>query len=231
MSLSVVIPVYNEADKIEANLRYLERFLKSIPHEIIISDDGSKDRTREIVESMHLRNLTYIRQKKNRGRGHAARVACDAPKYNNVLFMDADMPLNTDLNIIHTMLDLREEYDAILGSRYLAASKARRKPHRLILSRGYRRLMNIIFNNIPVSDVAIGFKMFSKESFSRLNKDTRENGWGWDLDLMLAGVKRGYKMTDVPLDWKEVGTSTINPLTDVFGHILHLSKLFIRYRR
>ena len=98
MKLSIVIPCYNESKDIASNIEKVKNYLleKKIEHELIIVNDGSKDNTKEVIESIP--NITALSYEKNRGKGGAVKYGIEHANGDVVLFMDAD--LSTDLEAI-----------------------------------------------------------------------------------------------------------------------------------
>lgn len=120
MKLSIVIPCYNESKDIVKNVETVKNYLnsKAIEYELLLVNDGSKDNTKEVIESIPgVKALSYD---KNRGKGGAVKYGIENATGDYVLFMDAD--LSTDISAIEKVMELAPSYDFIIGSRHAKGS-------------------------------------------------------------------------------------------------------------
>ncbi|MEL7060099.1 MAG: glycosyltransferase, partial [Acidobacteriota bacterium] len=142
VDLSVVVPAYNEEDRLEASLEQILGALAARPAawEVLVVDDGSADATSAIAERYADRGVRLLRQRQNRGKGAALRVGVLASRGARVLLTDADLstPM-TDLDRLWPRLD---RADVVLGSRAVRGARiTRRQPL-------YREVMGKVFNRL-----------------------------------------------------------------------------------
>ncbi|NOZ80397.1 MAG: glycosyltransferase family 2 protein, partial [DPANN group archaeon] len=163
--LSIIIPAYNEENRIGSTLRAIKEYCnrKRLNYEIIIVDDGSNDRTRTIVEKAKDRHIRLVSYGKNRGKGFAVRFGMGKARGDLLLFSDAD--LSTPIEELDKFLPLAERFDVLIGSRNLRGSDIRiRQPW-------YRRIPGKIFSIITrvlllpgIKDSQCGFKLFTRKA-------------------------------------------------------------------
>jgi dolichyl-phosphate beta-glucosyltransferase len=203
IGLSVVIPAYNEEENIGPSVRALEAFLQgtSVPHEIIVVDDGSQDATAEHATRLAAAGLPIVllRSERNFGKGHAVRTGMLAVRGRYVVFMDADLSYPVE-DIEGLLTLLKEGYDLVIGSRALPESNMLVRPplRRYLAGRVYSLLVQIVLmRGIP--DTQCGFKGFKREVandlFSRLTLD----GFAFDVELLFLARKRGYRIKTIPV--------------------------------
>lgn len=164
-SLSVVLPAFNE----EANIRVVvEDAYRTVPalaptFEIIVVNDGSKDRTGEICDQLveELGNVRVVHHPRNRGYGAALKSGIKLARYDLIFFTDADRQF--DLNEIRGLLDQTDQYDIVAGYR------ARRQdpPHRLLFAWGWNILVRLVLG-IRIRDIDCAFKVFNRRVFDKV---------------------------------------------------------------
>ena len=140
--LSVVIPAYNEADRIIPTIASIIGHLVDGPHtfEVIVSDDGSTDRTVDLCRDLNLRNLRVVGDGINRGKGAAVRRGMKAATGDWILFSDADM--STPIEELDLLLEATPNADVVIGSRAAdGASEQAKSPTRNALSAVSRKVI------------------------------------------------------------------------------------------
>lgn len=204
-SISVVLPAYNEEKNIknavENAISVLEKISKD--YEIIIVDDGSKDKTGEIADSLRSEKVKVIHHEKNKGYASALKTGFENSSRELIFFTDADNQF--DLNELRKFIPLSKYYDIVIGYRY-----ERNDPlHRLIISRIYNFLIRILFG-IKVRDIDCAFKLFRKEVIKSI--DIKHKGWLINTELMAKILKKGYKFKEVPVMHypRTEGKTTVN---------------------
>lgn len=225
--LSVVVPAYNEERRLPQTLATITAYLnqQAYASEVIVVDDGSSDRTAQVVETFiasHPR-VTLIRND-HRGKGYAVRTGMLAARGHIVLFSDAD--LSTPIEEIAEMLPWFERgYGVVIGSREGKGARRIQEPF-------YRHLMGRVFNMIVrllavrgIDDTQCGFKAFrddvAKDVFSRM-KLYGENAkkindamvTGFDVEVLFIAQKAGVKIKEVPVEWRYGSETKVNPLKD-----------------
>jgi len=229
IELSIVIPAYDEQDRIEATLErtlaYVsERYPRS---EVLVVDDGSRDQTAARVEKMAERNdrLRCLRQPENRGKGAAVRAGVLASRGEKVLFMDAD--LATPIEEIEKLEPfLAEGYDVVIGSRGLADSDIRQRqpfPRELM-----GRTFNVIVRTLLLGgfrDTQCGFKLFTHDAAHDLFAAQTLDGFSFDVEVLLLAKERGYRIREVPVVWYHAPNSKVSPVTDASRMFVDLVRL------
>lgn len=221
--LSVIIPAYNEQDRIIATLNDVQRIVASRRHivEVIVVDDGSSDRTVSIIEEMipSFRKLSLIRCETNGGKGAAVRRGVLASSGDVVLFMDADNSVSLE-HVDALLSQLDEGADAAIGSRYADPTKTRRRQpwYRVAWS----RLANVFVRLVlleGIADTQCGFKAFRAAPARRAFSQLTISGWGFDLEVLTVLDRMGYTIAEVPVPFTDDRRTRINPLTDLWAVI------------
>lgn len=204
--VDVVLPVFNEERVLERSVRTLNLFLTdNLAHEwrILIADNGSQDRTREIgaklAEELANVELMHIPEP---GRGRALTQAWLASDADVLTYMDID--LSTDLGAFPRLVSAVAEggYDVAAGSRLSAESETTRSLKREVLSRGFVFIINTLMRT-KLSDTQCGFKAIRRECAQKLLPLVQDTGWFWDTELLLLAAKGGWGVTFVPVRWLE----------------------------
>jgi len=227
--ISVVLPAYNEANRlresVEKILDYLEKNFKEF--EIIIAEDGSKDGTDRIARELSERYefVRHLHSKERLGRGKALNNAIRSAKYEFVLYMDVD--LSTDLRHVRDVVKaLNDGYDIAIGSRLLKESDASRPLHRDIPSRIYNFLVRFLLRS-KIRDHQCGFKAFRRSRIIDLLDEIEDNHWFWDTEILVLAQRRGLKIAEIPVRWRHGGKSKVNLTRDsiyMFKNIIRLMR-------
>ena len=232
--LSVIIPAYNEALRLPSFLQSSVAYLvgRRLPYEIIVVDDGSRDSTAELVDTLagKLPRLRLIRSAHNVGKGAAVRLGMQAAQGRLQLFADADGATRIE-ELERLEQAMTHGADIAIGSRTLASRDSRYTVH----ARLHRSVLGCLFNAIVqrmglrgVQDTQCGFKLFRKPVARDLFSVARVNGYGFDLELLYLATRRGYRIAEVPVNWSDQPGSKVRPFRD--GIAMLLSLLSIRRR-
>jgi dolichyl-phosphate beta-glucosyltransferase len=227
--LSIVIPCYNEEARLPRTIEQLEQYLdgKNLSYELILVDDGSSDGTREVMNAAAERNRSVRLEAlpRNRGKGRALAEGVAVAKGSEVLVTDAD--LSTP---IEELPKLQAELDR--GAGVAIASRAVQGSRVEISQPFYRVLMGKAFNLLVqavllpgIWDTQCGFKLFradvAHEAFAELTTD----GFGYDPEVLYRAKKRGVKIAEVPVVWRNSAPTTVSPIKsslDMFRHVLRI---------
>jgi dolichyl-phosphate beta-glucosyltransferase len=225
--LSVVIPAYNEEVRIVPTIGAIAAHISGLgmPWELIVSDDGSRDNTVQVVEELGLANLRVIKAPRNEGKGSAVRRGMLAARGQYVLFDDADnsTPIEEVSKVLHKLTD--EGYDIAVGSRAAAgAEEASKGIVRQMMSGGLRWIVAAGFR-IGVRDTQCGFKLFTQEAAQRLYKAQTINGFSFDLEILYLADKFGYRIAEVPVAWVDAPGSKVDPAKEVQRFLRDLLKI------
>lgn len=211
--ISVIIPTYNEQWRIIPTIGAvaLEISSRGEPWELIVSDDGSTDDTRQLVRGLGLANLRLI-ESDNTGKGGAVRRGVLAARGRYVLFVDADQ--STPIEQFDRLLTHITEQgaDVVVGSRAAeGATESSRSRVRRALSAGLRAITRRGFG-ITVSDTQCGFKLFTREAAGGLFAMQRLNGFSFDLELLFLATHLGLKVVEEPVEWIDAPGSKVDPV-------------------
>jgi glycosyltransferase involved in cell wall biosynthesis len=223
--LSVVIPTYNEAERILPTLGAMAVTLCGFnaPWELIVSDDGSKDGTCELIETLGWANLRVLRHP-NTGKGGAVRRGVLAARGELILFADADnsTPIE-ELPRLVTELDFGA--DIAIGSRAMAGAREENKSRlRRAASDGLRGLVRLV-TGLKTQDTQCGFKLFKRDVAQDLFARQRLNGFAFDLEILYLARKCGYGVAEVPVRWFDAPGSKIVALRDGLRFLSDLGQI------
>jgi dolichyl-phosphate beta-glucosyltransferase len=210
VSLSVVIPAYNEECRLPALLTALclelDRIVEKLGMkfvEAIVVDDGSTDRTAETVGSFDglPERLRLIELPANRGKGAAVRAGMLAARGERALMTDADM--STPLGDIVSLAEaLDSGYDLAIGSRALPDSRilVHQPLIREQMGKGFNVLLRLA-TRIPWRDTQCGFKLFRLETTRRLFEAQRVEGFAFDAEICIRAWRLGLRLAEIPVSW------------------------------
>jgi glycosyltransferase involved in cell wall biosynthesis len=215
--LSIVIPSYNEELRLPATLERIAAFLPNLGEdtEILVVDDGSKDRTAEVAESFRktLPNLRVISNGVNRGKGFSVRHGMREARGRYVLFTDAD--LSAPIEEAPKLIEALETYDVAIGSRALDRSLI------TIHESRFREFAGIIFNTIvrailwlPFVDTQCGFKAFRRERCQILFEQQLIERFGFDPELLYLARHHGLRTIEIPVRWGHSPATKVNMFRD-----------------
>ncbi len=215
--LTVVIPAYNEEERILPTVGAIASFVTSLgfPWELIVADDGSCDRTVDLLKRNQFANVHILEAEKNEGKGSAVRRGMLAARGRYVLFSDADN--STPIEELPKLLAMLEsdEYAIAIGSRAAQGSEeANRSILRRLLSGGLRWMVQNIFR-IGVKDTQCGFKLFEREAARRLHTAQTIKGFSFDLEILYLANKFGYRIAEVPVRWIDAPGSKVDARKEV----------------
>jgi glycosyltransferase involved in cell wall biosynthesis len=229
VTVSVVLPAYNEADKLENAVAKIGQTLKEdgIPCEIIIAEDGSIDGTAEKAE-MLAQKYSYVRHihhEKRQGRGAALNNAFRESNGQVLVYMDLD--LATDLKSLKPLVDAItiEGYDVSTGSRMLPESKVERTIRRSISSKSYNFLVRHMLNS-KVRDHQCGFKAFKKESVLVLLSEVEATHWFWDTEILVRAQRHGLRVKEIPVEWTSGKGTKVNLAKDSWNMFWQVTRLW-----
>jgi dolichyl-phosphate beta-glucosyltransferase len=229
--LSIIIPAYNEAERFGPHIPAILTFLNTRypAYELLVVDDGSTDRTAEVVRAAlaaepRARLISY---QPNRGKGCAIRTGVLASRGDQVLFLDAD--LSTPLEEIPRALAELQTADIVVGSRRLPNSDIRvRQPL-------YRRLATFIFDTIKhlmvglwhISDTQCGFKAFRGEAARQLFALGQVDRFMFDVEILYLAERAQLRLKEIPVRWADAAGSKVK----FWEGITHMIRDLWRIRR
>lgn len=236
--LSVVIPSYNEIENLRKGpLARVESYLEKQPYkyEVIVVDDGSNDGSREFVEKF-VRESKNFRLTKNNHMGKAGAVTAGVldAKGDYILFSDMDQA--TPIEEIEKLFPcFKEDYDIVIGSR--AGTRKGAPFSRKVMAEGMIVLRSLLVGIGEIKDTQCGFKMFTKKSAKDIFEKVKKihHGFksisgssvtaGFDIEILYIAKKIGYKIKEVPVEWKYVETRRVSPIRDSIEGFIDLLRI------
>ena len=211
MKLSIVVPCYNESKDIAKNSEIIKNYLESIKqdYELILVNDGSKDNTKEVIESISgVKALSY---EPNRGKGGAVKYGIENATGDYVLFMDAD--LSTDLEAIDKFVKLAPNYDMVIGSRHAKDSVIKKKQPALRVFIGWccRKLVNMKFH-FKYKDTQCGFKAMRADIAKKIVSKQVVNNFAFDVEYLYIAKLNNLSIYEMGVIWADDRGSTVSPL-------------------
>ena len=217
VSVSVILPAYNEADFLEPAVTQISQTLKEYgqPYEIVIAEDGSTDGTDKKAAELaqKLPFIRHIHREKRLGRGTALNNAFRQSCGEVLVYMDLD--LATDLRYLAPLVDAIavEGYDFSTGSRMLPQSKAERTLKRSISSKTYNFLVRVMLGS-KLRDHQCGFKAFKREPLMQLLGEVEATHWFWDTEILVRAHRHGYRIKEIAVEWKSGRGTKVNFFKD-----------------
>lgn len=231
--LSIVIPAYDEEANLGSTLQDIAAYLKdkNYNYEVIVVDDGSKDKTAEVASSLAkiFENFTLLRNPANRGKGYAVKKGVFAAQGDLILFMDADNSTRID-QIEKLISAIKSGYDIAIASRRLpgAIIESSQPLYRIILGNMYILLSKLILGT-TVQDYNCGFKLYKKDIAKFLFSQLSRDDWSFDSELIFLISKFKLKIKEVPVRWQDKRTSKVKPLRDGINSFLSLIKIRFKH--
>jgi len=230
--LSVIIPAYNEENRIKETLSEVYSYLtrQNYSWEIIVVSDGSKDRTVEVVSEFisNKPEINLIANTKNHGKGYVVRQGMLQAQGDFRLFTDADNSTTIDQIEKFWPYLIERGYDIVIGSIEVSGAiiNEHAQWYRRILGKYSKYLIRIVAGLWSIHDTQRGFKCFIGKSAVDIFSKTRIDRFGFDIEVLALAKKIGYKIKEAPIVWDNPAGSTVN-LKSYFQVLKDLFK--IRY--
>ena len=227
--LSVIIPAYNEENRLGDTFEGLSAFIQDsdLDIEVVVVDDGSLDNTRAFAKekSRQYPWLKVAGYRENKGKGKAVKTGIAEAKGDILLFFDADS--STPIEEVRKVMPLMEEgADVVIGSRSLPNSQVR------IHQPWYRETMGRIFNLFVrlivldgFVDTQCGFKAFRREAAREIFALQQMSGFSFDVELLVIAKKLGYVIKETPVVWINSPMSRVHPLWDSMKMLVELMRI------
>ena len=231
MYLSLILPCYNEGNKLKDNIPRITKFLDANlkkDYEIIIVNDGSTDDTKKYIQEIlnDFKCVKIISYKKNRGKGHAVNLGLNAATGTYSIFMDTD--LSTDLIAITDSLKyLENNFDCVIGSRKVKGSiiPIKRSFTRNMFSFINAALVNVLFN-LKIKDTQCGFKAFKTDILKKFILEKQKiNKFAFDIEYLYIMRLKDISIKEIPVIWTDDFDSRVSTLSSV---VFFLDMLKIR---
>ena len=236
--VSIVIPAYNESQRMADPLRVILGFIadNKLNVEVIVVDDGSSDDTSQVAERAFAEapNIAsqVIRYEQNRGKGFAVKTGLLAANADVALFTDAD--LSTPITEMPKLVDPIKagEFDVTFGSRALDRSLI--GTHQPWRREQGGKVMNLIIrtmSRLPFADTQCGFKAFNMSKFRPLLDRMTIDRFGFDVEFLFVAAHNGLRLAEIPVRWNDVEGSKVSVFRDTRRMISELSQIRRNGRR
>ena len=231
--VSIIIPAYNEAHRLEASITALAQYLRAAPwsHELILVVEKSTDGTLELAQRLAggVNGMIVVGHDVQRGKGHAVRAGMLRARGEIAFFMDADLstPL-LEIGRFITRFSAGTHVDVLVGNRQHAQSEILMSQHFL------RRKMGQTFNailrtiaGIGLADTQCGFKAFRWAARAAIFPLQKLDGFAFDVEVLLLAERLGFVIGDMPVQWSNAVGSKVRIVRDSWRMLMDA----IRVRR
>ncbi len=230
VDLSIIIPAYNEESRLAGTLERVAAYIarSGWPTEVIVVDDGSRDRTAAVAESFRAKmsSLRVVPNGVNRGKGYSVRHGMLEARGRLVLFTDAD--LSAPIEEADKLLPALETHDVAIGSRALDRSLI------TVHQSPFREFAGIVFNwlvrfclGLSFVDTQCGFKAFRRERCRILFEQQRIERFGFDPELLFLAKRHGLSAVEIPVRWAHSPATKVSMFRDSLRMFLEV--LLIRW--
>ena len=231
-ALSVVIPCFNEEQRLPRTIEQIERYLdaRNTRYELILVDDGSADGTRMIMDAAAERQgaIRIEALPHNRGKGRALAVGVEAAKGDEILLTDAD--LSTPIEELDKLqAALSTGAGVAIGSRALRASRVEisQPVYRVIMGKAFNLIVQAVL--LPgIWDTQCGFKLFRGEVAHAVFAGLVTDGFGYDPEVLFRARKQGVKIAEVPVVWRNSAPTKVSPVRSSIDMLKHVIRLRLR---
>jgi dolichyl-phosphate beta-glucosyltransferase len=230
--LSIVIPAYNEGQRLGRGLSGIREYFESWPGglaaiEILVVDDGSTDDTAQIAQdwARDLAAVRLISNGENRGKGYSVRHGILEARGRIAIFTDADLssPIEESEKLLTA---IREGNDIAIGSRAIDRSLVFGRQSRFRESAG--KIFNAwvrIFTGLPFQDTQCGFKAFARERCVAIFEQQRIQRFGFDPEILFLARRHGLRTAEVPVRWAHDPGTKVHMIRDsllMFGDLIYI---------
>lgn len=231
--LSVIIPAHNEEQRLPTSLEQIFSFLHSQAYssEVLVVENGSSDRTLEIAHSFS-RRFPQLRvlQSNQRGKGLAIQQGMLAAHGAYRFMCDADLSMPFE-QVNRFLPPALSGFDIAIGSREApGAVRYNEPPYRHWGGRGINLIIRLLA--LPgLRDTQCGFKCFRAAVADDLFSVQTLPGWSFDIEILYIARQRGYRITEVPIDWYHSPESKLSVWSDALQMILDIFSIRRNARR
>jgi dolichyl-phosphate beta-glucosyltransferase len=224
--LSIIIPAYNEEERLPGTLQSVQSFLKqqSYRWEVVVVENGSRDRTYEVATEFAKSNANFrVLRATGRGKGLAVRIGMLDAAGENRMMLDADLSMPVDQ--ITRFLPPAQNADIVIASREAPGAVRYDEP-------SYRHIGGRVINTMirllalpGLHDTQCGFKCFSAKAAQDLFSEQTIHGWAFDIEILYVARLRGYSVVELPIPWHYSPQSHLRPVQDairMFFDLLHI---------
>jgi dolichyl-phosphate beta-glucosyltransferase len=231
--LSIIIPAYNEENRLPDSLEKIRSFLHEQPYqaEVLVVENGSTDDTSGVVQRFGAtvdpaEPFTVRLLHSAQGKGAAVKTGMLVGEGDYLFICDADlsMPIEEVQKFLPPQTD-QDQYDLAIASREIAGAVRYGEPF-------YRHLMGRVFNFVVrtliipgIEDTQCGFKCFTREAAQQIFPYQTINGWGFDPEVLYIARLRGLRVLEVPINWYYMAESRVNPIRDTINMLREVLRI------
>lgn len=225
--LSIIVPAYNEAQRLPHTLVQIQRFLavQSYPAEVLVVENGSQDGTLEIAQEFAKQWPNFFAlHEPLRGKGRAVRRGMLAAKGEYRFMCDADLSMPIE-EVGRFLPSVQGDFDLAIGSREAPGALRFNEPF-------YRHLGGRVINRIiqwlalpGLQDTQCGFKCFRAAVAEDLFRRLTLSGWSFDVEVLFLARRAGYRIVEVPITWYYNPQSKLNLVRDTLQMILDVLRV------
>jgi dolichyl-phosphate beta-glucosyltransferase len=230
--LTLIIPAYNEERRLPNSLEKIVSFIQQQPEplDVIVVENGSRDRTTEIAEDYAARYpfVRVLHSEKGKGAAVKAGMMEGWGRYLFICDSDLSMPIEEVRKFLPAALG---EYDVAIASREGPGAHRYGEP-------AYRHLMGRVFNLIVrvlaipgFQDTQCGFKSFRREVARDVFAAQTLTGWAFDVEALFVALRRGYRVVSVPINWYFDADSRVRPFQDTYRMVRDVLRIRLNGRR
>jgi dolichyl-phosphate beta-glucosyltransferase len=232
--LTVVVPCYNEQQRLPRSIERIEAYLGSRgdSYELILVDDGSSDGTRRVMDGAAARNpaVSIVAMPANRGKGRALAEGVRASRGDTVLVTDAD--LSTPIEELGKLESaLAAGAGVAIGSRSIKGSRVELSQpiYRVLMGKAFNVLVQIVL--LPgIWDTQCGFKLFRGDIAREVFEGLTTDGFGYDPEVLFLAKRKGVKITEVPVVWRNSAPTKVSAVRSSIDMFRHLLRIRFRHR-
>lgn len=225
--LSIIMPAYNEQDRLPASLEKIDSFVASqtFDIELVLVNNNSSDSTQQIADDFAAEHpYTVVLTQPIQGKGAAVRMGMLEASGEYLFICDADlsMPIEEVRKFLPPVLT---DFDVAIGTREGPGAQRIGEPE-------YRHIMGRVFNLIvrvlavpKIHDTQCGFKSFTRSAAHDVFSRQTITGFGFDVEVLYIALRQGYVVKEVPITWYHIPGSKINPIRDtinMFAEVLRV---------
>ena len=235
--LSIIFPIYNEEERLKKSLHKITKLFKAfklIKIEIILVNDGSTDKTHELISAFVKSNgkqnkIIYINYKKNGGKGYALKKGVKKSTKQWILTCDIDFSAEpTEINKWMKLNYIKNKKDCYFGSRDTKKSKIKFKYYRKFIGNIFNTIVSLLFK-LNVKDTQCGFKLYHKSYAKKIFSELKECGYSHDVEIAILLNKSFINITELPIKWRHKDKSKVNVFYDGLTMIIKLLFIKLRY--
>lgn len=227
--LSVVIPCFNEEQRLPRTIEQIERYLdaRQTTYELILVDDGSSDGTRRLMDEASRKHSGVRVQAlpQNRGKGRALATGVQAATGDEILVTDADM--STPIEELEGLqAALNGGAGIAIGSRALRGSRVEvsQPVYRVLMGKGFNLIVQAVL--LPgIWDTQCGFKLFRGDVAHRVFAALITDGFGYDPEVLYRARKEGVKIVEVPVVWRNSAPTKVSAVRSSLDMLKHVVRV------